>query len=614
MPADIGFAITILVVSMAVSIDVIGLTLSKSAKFAQRGGVYIFWWSLCNALWHAGLLAIYIFTIEITIEFLINWFVIDIFDQFIRFIMSMISFDSPFVVSQIALLFNIMETHLIVIFGVLALVVVWSIYSEKISDEPASADGSEKLPALASILYSILEVLIVSFEIAARLLRIPFDRARVVSFLHFNFQAALVAVDMLALAFILKWLGVVDGTFDNGVVICLSVALGVGALAALAARFGAAKVVAVSAKANARISDMLARDLAARRGSGSDNIFKSLIADGHIGAEISIKVILRLAEPFVIFFFVMQMLVLMIHGQESFSAALFIGSSVFVVSLVAVHGYTNIVSSALSSEVDVHEAPGEQFDPALPSAARRFVGAMLSLMMNVLVGLVGIVFCFLTLVFCNGLLAGEVLFRGQVDSLDSIVLALVWLAPIFMVPIFVGSLLILSILNYLAENSRFGRYLHVFGFAGRDRDSPDLGRRRFAEWPSAIGDSIYRYFETNHWPILCIGSAIMVAVCIPLSDNLNPTHASIDRVLADGQFHALQFAMIIVIVAVGCGCFRKIARFVQEYVGDRVVGGQLGRGHVTLFFLFVEAMMVTLSVLSQNYFDDFKGAVGSMLV
>jgi hypothetical protein len=308
------------VVGMVVSLDVAGLTLSKSRQFHESPR-QLTSWALSNAAWHSGLLLIYIFAISGLVRFvpsflrsipdLLNWIaqrfpVIDLL--YLRYVV---------------LVTRSLTQHASVILGLIALGILWLTYSSKVISRPGFG-GLHELPPLARLVFDVVDLM----------LRLISGRGRadseLVRILFWQAQAALVAVDMLALATLLKAMHLLD-TWQTCLLVCIVVFVCVAGLATLAGRMG----------------------MRAYRAIEEDSSDPRNIAHTRNWILVSI----RLAEPYLIFYFALQLVAFLIFGEQIHSVTFFFAAALLVFGLVARHSLPVVVAAALSEGEIASSAP-----------------------------------------------------------------------------------------------------------------------------------------------------------------------------------------------------------------------------------------------------------------
>lgn len=330
MPIDLGLIILFIVVGGIVSLDVTGLTLSKSKYFFENPKT-LSAWALSNAIWHAGLLLVYILAISGLVSFVPD-FLFGIIDG-IKWLASQIPLIDIAYVRFVSLVGSSLAIHAPVIVGLAALLILWMTYSQKIVSRPSAGNISE-LSSLARLVFNLVDLLI-RFLPGKR-----FSETELVRILYWQAQAALVAVDMLALATLLKSMRVLE-SWVSSVLVCVIVFICVFSLAILAGLFGSKSYETLNS-------------------NGSDG-------EGLKDAQNWILVTIRLAEPYLIFYFALQLISYLIFGEQVHSVTFFFASALLVVALVSTHSLPKVVSASLS--------PAPQFGTS--AIALRSVGAVI---------------------------------------------------------------------------------------------------------------------------------------------------------------------------------------------------------------------------------------------
>jgi hypothetical protein len=300
-------------VGIIVSMDVAGLTISKTEQFAV-GSQSLDWWSLSNACWHSGLLAVYLLVIN---------GVLRISPEYLAYIEALAAklwqiadFLPQTLLATLRITNDAIRQHLTLMLGVLALVIVWKTYSAKIISEPSEGEVAD-LPPLARAAFNVLEF----FVRAIGFRRV--GEARLTQFLHNQAQAALVAVDMLALAILLKSTGAIRG-FNEGVIVVLVVFVIVLLMTRLTAKYALQKFNSLRSEGGAlRLS--------------------------RVRALHWLRITLRLGEPFLIFYFVLQLVALLLLEEQVHGVSLFFGAGLLVWALVDKYSLAEIVRRTLSN-------------------------------------------------------------------------------------------------------------------------------------------------------------------------------------------------------------------------------------------------------------------------
>ena len=110
------------IVGAIVSLDVTGLTLSKSLKFAKEKRS-IFWWAITNACWHAGLLTVYILIFHGFFEFSLDF--LDELKKILLHVASFFDFIKLDLKEYVVVLFDLINQHAKLMLGLIALFIVW---------------------------------------------------------------------------------------------------------------------------------------------------------------------------------------------------------------------------------------------------------------------------------------------------------------------------------------------------------------------------------------------------------------------------------------------------------------------------------------------------------
>ncbi|WMJ09168.1 hypothetical protein [Nitrosomonas sp. sh817] len=308
-------------VGIIVSLDVAGLTLIKSRQFYEHPKS-IFWWAFTNAAWHSGLLLVYILTISGLFDFIP--LIVKKLPELVEHVAAYIPILAELIM-YLALISEALSNHASVLLGLLTLCLVWVIYSNKIISQPS--DGAvHELPPLARFFFNFM-------EIGVRLLlpRSWVDEKNIAIKVHWNLQAALVAVDMLALAALLKSMQVLQSSWSN-ILILFIVFSCVLICTYCAAIFGS-------------------------------RIYSEAHIDGmgasHKSTREWVLVTLRLVEPYFIFYFALQVLGFLIFGEQIHSVTFFFAAGFLVLALVKHHSLTNIVSAAIAEPSIKKETPAK---------------------------------------------------------------------------------------------------------------------------------------------------------------------------------------------------------------------------------------------------------------
>ena len=291
---------TFSLVGVIVSLDVIGLTLCQSASFDNEKRK-VTTWAWYNALWHAGLLAVYLLAIYVGIGS----------PQWLEDALDYLQLLVPYInLSWMTGPLQLLAEHARGLFGLIAVALVWNIYSGKIISKPEH--GSEgDLPFLAGFVYRVLRKLLMRSGESA-------DARRR---LEWHAQAAVVAVDMLALAALMKSSNYLEG-FWRKFGLVLTVLCVVWLLALTAARWGRYQTGRVRDAIDALADEPL----------------------GERGRQLLIRtynwlvVAIRLLEPLLIFYFLVGLVSFLIIGTRTHSPSFFLSAALLVVALLHRHG------------------------------------------------------------------------------------------------------------------------------------------------------------------------------------------------------------------------------------------------------------------------------------
>jgi hypothetical protein len=315
-PELIISSILFALVGVIVSMDVAGLTLSKTEEFC-RGNDSPLAWSLSNAFWHAGLLGLYVLVIS---------GILTISPEFIEFVEEGLSrlwtlfpkLPEGLLVAYIAIS-NAVGEHLNLILGMLALVVVWRTYSAKIISRPDHANIDD-LPILARTAFNIVDLTIRAVNgrrISAK---------RISRFIYNQAQAALVAIDMLALAILLKSIKYIESPVHASMAVGI-VWVVVFAMTLLTTRYG--------------INHFrhLQSETIANKSESESYVLKSMEW---------VRVTLKLAEPFLVFYFALQLISMLLLGRQTQGISFYFGAGLLVWALVDRWTLAKIIESSLA--------------------------------------------------------------------------------------------------------------------------------------------------------------------------------------------------------------------------------------------------------------------------
>lgn len=300
-----------LIVGAAVSLDVTGLTVSKSKYFAQNPNRRTIW-ALSNGLWHAGLLAIYVFGIRWLLEDFLPWITSGVI-AFFRLLASIFDFVTPEFIAALTEVARSVQKHSPILLGLIAVAFVWITYSKKITSEPSSGQLDE-LPPLARTVFNLLDIIL-------RVLLPRTSEAGIVRFLYWQAQAALVAIDMLALAILLSSLDMVsDREPENAILVISLVFALVFVFAMFAGKVGAENYKSLEASKGEDAAAQLARDW--------------------------VLLTLRFVEPLLIFYFALQLVAFLVFGRQIHSTTFIFSAALLVSALVKRHTLREIALKA----------------------------------------------------------------------------------------------------------------------------------------------------------------------------------------------------------------------------------------------------------------------------
>lgn len=344
---DILTLFIFIVVGAVVSLDVTALTLSQIPQFTNQRRS-IFGWALSNAFWHAGLLFVYILVISGFFKFSLG--VID-FLETIFLILSDYLYIFLFDVNvkdYVIGLFKLFREHAKLALGIITLLIVWNIYSRKIISKPELGNRDE-LPILAKAIYDILELTVRPFT------HHHVSPGAVDEFLHWQAQAALVAVDMLALAALMKSMGYLGSFLNQGTIVFI-VFTTVLAFAWFSGITGQRVFTKMKnpAKSGRGIKIPFIPKRSNLRGitpiPGIEDSVRAKL-DYERTANQWLLITLRMLEPFLIFFFVLELLGFLIFERRIHSVGFFFGSGLLLLALVQRHSLLKIVVNSVSADI-----------------------------------------------------------------------------------------------------------------------------------------------------------------------------------------------------------------------------------------------------------------------
>ncbi len=288
-----------LVIGLIVSLDAMALTIGKKSTYTDSLSALINWAGL-NAAWHGGLLIFYTFFFHVLLEY--SRELLHAID------FSWIRVNIPFFAEQIIWLIAKLKIHLLSIFAAVTIILVWITYSSKIVDRPLTPKAAS-LPRWMQPLFK----------------RQPAGLVNNTFIL--NLQAAIVAVDMLALAALIKatdqTASHVDRIIMTGIVVASVFTLTLG-------------------------TSLVARRKFVEKSMPPDGVGEAPSEHSRKFAKLWLMVTLRLVEPLLIFYFLLQLLAHMVVGIHIDSPALLLAAVLMVVAIIQMHGLARVVDAVRS--------------------------------------------------------------------------------------------------------------------------------------------------------------------------------------------------------------------------------------------------------------------------
>jgi hypothetical protein len=271
-----------------VSLDVAGLTAVKPETYlgSDRDVVR---WSLRNGFWHAFMLLVY------------GLLAVGLFDFAIpAFLRELIAWLQEVEAPQWMLALAI-ETrgHFPVFFAIATIAIVWDAYRRKICENPLAEDADQELEWQRRWLRGLM-----------LRLRLP------AAFVKTQLQSVAVAMDMLALAFLLKSLNLFRMDWTR--VLSISVVI----------------LVAVTAVTWVTAKVFRGQFTALIEGKGASTERRKAIRQ--------VLISIRLTEPLLIFYFISELVSYLIWHRMASSSLFFLGSALLVFSLVKCVGFRRI--------------------------------------------------------------------------------------------------------------------------------------------------------------------------------------------------------------------------------------------------------------------------------
>ena len=285
-----------LLVGAIVSLDVAGLTAVKSSTYTGSGR-QVLTWAAQNAFWHAILLFVYGILTVAVIDFVLP-------DLFKRLIAYLREIDAPQLLRDIG---TEIQNHIYVALSTLTIIIVWKAYTGKIVENPfevaQASEGTQR-------------------KLVRRLLQRVGASA---DFIGRQLQSMAVAMDMLALAFLMKSLEMFGA--PRLVESYVRVAL-------------IAAIIFVSVFLVTLTTSYVFR-----------RQFKSLLLSAKSNVEdfsdlVAVLSILRIIEPLLIFYFLCELMSFTVWRHLTSSSLLFIGAALLVVGLIKQAGMSNIRKTA----------------------------------------------------------------------------------------------------------------------------------------------------------------------------------------------------------------------------------------------------------------------------
>jgi hypothetical protein len=225
--------------------------------------------------------------------------------------------------------------------GIIGISIIWTTYSSKIVDIPSDANHNN-LPLLARTSFRVVMSLLQLFTFNM------LSRDRISSIVRSNAEAALVAVDMLALALLAKNLGLMPSFIEISlfsVIVLFSVSLicfGVGIYTMSAGQADQSKPIAIQRDGSTWVN-----------ASAADRTWWMIS--------------LRLLEPWLIFYFSLELISFLIFDSQNHSLGFLFGASLMLYPLVRQHGINSIADAIFktqrhySTTRDVNNEPEDPF-------------------------------------------------------------------------------------------------------------------------------------------------------------------------------------------------------------------------------------------------------------
>ena len=313
------------IIGLAVSLDVVALTFcSPQIVFGtNRQRVS---WSVLNGLWHAGLLLCYLLFIDflaVGLQLFGFWLNLELPDFLSFFRPAYEWFTDRF------------RSHIILYASTIGMAFVWYQYSYKVVSTPTDPSFDD----VPRYLRWIFRVLGLVYPLVPKILRSS-SRER---FVRLNLACCLVAVDMLALAAVIKsgekalqfpdGISKIESTFAS-VIDKISASLDLDFM------FRTAEVTLLT---------LLIVSVTCYVGTIAARTFWSRIEDDGAGeAETAMIIVLamKIFEPLVIFYFIIHGTAFIATGVPIHNPAFVLGSALLVAALIQYVGFAEIVKSS----------------------------------------------------------------------------------------------------------------------------------------------------------------------------------------------------------------------------------------------------------------------------
>lgn len=282
-----------IVIGLIVSMDAMALTVARESTYTGTQP-YLAKWAALNAAWHGGLLLFYMFILHLILK--------GAKDALSGINYTWLLANIPKLADEIIWFVEKLKIHFSAIFATITIIFVWLTYSKKVIDTPLEPKLENTQSWIRHVFRPLKKIL--NHELFAD-----------------NLQAAIVAVDMLALAAMIKATNQTTSTKEK-LLMTLVVSLCVFLFTLLAAMLARKKLAETASKENSRTK-----------------IHQQQLA------KIWILITLRLAEPLFVFYFLLQLLAWLATGIHMDSIALWVAASLMVAAIIETHGLTKIIES-----------------------------------------------------------------------------------------------------------------------------------------------------------------------------------------------------------------------------------------------------------------------------